>query len=156
MTTKLNNLLFQYCQKIVLFDKDLSKVFLAKRRNEKDFDGVFSFIGGKMETTDSDFLTGLRREKNEEIGSTAKIRIYPLASYNAIYTKRDGSRMILPHYIALFDSGKIQLNEEYSESKWIRLEDLDSFEPKIETIEEATLWAKDFYKKIDNKNFEII
>ena len=68
--------LFHYCQKIVIFSEDLQSVLLCKRKDEKDFDGIFSFIGGKMETTDKDILEGLKREKEEEIGANAKIKIY--------------------------------------------------------------------------------
>ena len=68
---------FQYCQKIVVFSKEVDKVLLCKRKGEADFDGTFSFIGGKMETTDGAILEGLRREKNEEVGEGFKVCIYP-------------------------------------------------------------------------------
>jgi ADP-ribose pyrophosphatase YjhB (NUDIX family) len=49
---------------------------LAKRKGEADFDGVFSFIGGKMETTDETLLAGMQREKNEEVGDEVRLRIF--------------------------------------------------------------------------------
>jgi len=60
--------LFQYCQKIVVYSEDEASVLLCKRKGEADYDGDFSFIGGKMELSDKDFVAGLRREKNEEVG----------------------------------------------------------------------------------------
>jgi hypothetical protein len=44
--------LFQYCQKLIILSADKTKVLLAKRKGEADYDGIYSFIGGKMETTD--------------------------------------------------------------------------------------------------------
>jgi hypothetical protein len=48
----MENLLFQYCQKIVVYSQDGQSVLLCKRKGEADFDSVFSFIGGKMERSD--------------------------------------------------------------------------------------------------------
>ena len=128
---------FQYCQKIVVLSKDLKKVLLCKRKGEADFDGVFSFIGGKMEITDSSIIDGLRREKNEEVGSTFKVRVFPKFSINVLFRKKDGNSMILPHYLAIHEKGDIQLNEEYSEYKWVDLDTLQTFEPKIPKIHEV-------------------
>jgi ADP-ribose pyrophosphatase YjhB (NUDIX family) len=52
----MENLLFQYCQKIVVYSQDGQKVLLCKRKGEADFDGTFSFIGGKMERSDGGIL----------------------------------------------------------------------------------------------------
>ena len=43
---------FQYCQKLVLFSEDWQTVLFAKRRDEADYNGIFSFIGGKMDASD--------------------------------------------------------------------------------------------------------
>jgi len=48
---------FQYCQKIVVYSADGKNVLLCKRKGESDFDEVFSFIGGKMEVEDGDFIS---------------------------------------------------------------------------------------------------
>jgi 8-oxo-dGTP pyrophosphatase MutT (NUDIX family) len=132
-----NKLLFQYCQKIVVFSADHKKVLLAKRKGEADFDGIYSFIGGKMETTDKDFVEGMRREKNEEIGKDVKLEIFPKCTYNVYFTKKDKNSMVLPHCYARYIDGVICLNEEYSDFKWVELTDLDEFEPKIFSIPEA-------------------
>ena len=42
--------------------------------------------------------------------------------------------MVLPHYYARFLGGEITINEEYSEYKWIAVNEIDDFEPKIETV----------------------
>lgn len=128
---------FQYCQKIIIFSQDFSSVLLCKRRGEADYDGTYSFPGGKMENTDKDIVDGLTREKTEELGGNFKIKIYPQFTTNFYFKKKDGSFMILPHYLARYKEGEVILNSEYSDYKWVKLEELDSFEPKIETIPTA-------------------
>lgn len=125
---------FQNCQKIVLFNSDNTQVLLAKRSSEADYDGIYSFIGGKMEKTDVSLIEGIRREKNEEIGTDAKIILYPVYNTLFYYVKKDGSCMILPHYYAKYVDGNIKLNEEYSEYKWVPIKELEIFEPKIQDI----------------------
>jgi ADP-ribose pyrophosphatase YjhB (NUDIX family) len=127
---------FQNCQKLVVFSADNKEVLLAKRKGENDYDGVFSFIGGKMEITDQTLIVGMRREKGEEIGTNCKIKIYPLYSTNNYFIKKDGNHMILPHYYAQFVEGEIKLNSEYSEYRWVPVDELDKFEPKIPNIPE--------------------
>jgi NUDIX domain len=126
--------LFQYCQKIVIFNKDGTSVLLAKRRGEADYDGIFSFIGGKLESTDGGLVQGLQREKNEEIGPAARIAVVTGISLNEYFIKSNGQAMVLPHYYARFLGGEITINEEYSEYKWIAVNEIDDFEPKIETV----------------------
>lgn len=125
---------FQYCQKIVVLSKDRKKALLCKRKGEADFDGIFSFIGGKMEVTDTSIVEAVKREKDEEVGEDFVLRLYPKFTQNLLFKKKDGSSMILPHFLAIYESGEVTLNEEYSEFSWVSLEDLDKFEPKISNI----------------------
>lgn len=127
--------LFQYCQKIVLFNDALDAVLLAKRKGEADYDGVYSFVGGKMENSDTSFVEGLRREKNEEIGLQASVEIYPTLSVNEYYVKNSGQAMVLPHHFAVYRGGEIILNDEYSDYVWVPVSEIASFEPKIETVQ---------------------
>jgi 8-oxo-dGTP pyrophosphatase MutT (NUDIX family) len=148
-----SNLLFQYCQKLIILSTDKKSVLLAKRKGEADYDGTFSFIGGKMETTDDDMIAGMKREKDEEIGINAKIKILPQETYNIFFRKKDGNNMILPHIPCVFISGKISINEEYSEYKWLPFSELDSFEPKIANIPEFTRWALQKIISTDDSKF---
>ncbi len=136
-----NTTLFQYCQKLVILSSDKQKVLLAKRKGEADYDGTFSFIGGKMETTDESLLAGMRREKDEEIGPDAKVQILPTESYNLLFRKKDGNVMVLPHIAGTYVSGDIHLSDEYSEYRWVPLTDLATFEPKIDNIPLLAEWA---------------
>jgi len=130
-----NKTLFQLCQKIVVINEADQTVLLAKRHGEADFDGIYSLIGGKAETTDGGIVEGMQREKNEEIGADAKLSVYPYVSWDTYYTKKDGSGMFLPHYYASYVGGEIQLNaDEYESYQWVEISDLADFEPKIDTI----------------------
>lgn len=127
---------FQYCQKVVVFSKSGKEVLLCKRKGENDYDGVYSFIGGKMENTDRDLIDAVRREKNEEIGQRCTLKLYPLFTINKYFQKKDGNYMILPHYYAEYNNGVIQLSAEYSKYQWVLITDLKKFEPKISNIPE--------------------
>jgi 8-oxo-dGTP pyrophosphatase MutT (NUDIX family) len=135
------NLSFQYCQKLVVLD-DEDRVLLARRKGEADYDGTYSFVGGKAEVSDGGILEAMKREKVEEIGRRALILVAPYLSFNVYFTKKDGNAMILPHVYARYVSGAIDLNEEYSDYKWVPIAELRDFEPKIDTIPEAVAWAK--------------
>lgn len=143
MTAMNSSTLFQYCQKLIILSEDKTKVLLAKRRDEADYDGTYSFIGGKMETTDVSVLAGMKREKDEEIGPAARIKVLPGETYSLLFRKKDGNSMIVAHVAAVFLSGDIVLNEEYSEYQWVALNKLAGFEPKIANIPELTTWAKE-------------
>jgi ADP-ribose pyrophosphatase YjhB (NUDIX family) len=147
---------FQYCQKIIVFSRDESSVLLCKRKGEADYDGTFSFIGGKMETTDQSIIAGLKREKDEEVGPNFKIKVFPCFTTNILFTKKDGSAMILPHIYAIHLEGDIQLSEEYSEFKWVRLDEIDKFEPKINTIADVISKLAILKKILSETKFEII
>ena len=147
---------FQNCQKIVVFSKDFGRVLLCKRKNEQDFDGKFSFIGGKMEITDKSFLAGLKREKDEEVGEDFKIKIYSKFTTNILFTKKDGNVMILPHYLAIHESGEIDLSEEYSEFKWVNIDIIGNFEPKVQSIPEVIKELLRIKKIIEDEEFVVI
>ncbi|WP_067663437.1 NUDIX hydrolase [Nocardia miyunensis] len=133
---------FQYCQKLVVINPATNSVLLARRKGEADYDGVYSFIGGKMETTDGSILDAIRREKDEEIGKKAEISIAEDVSYNVLFRKNDGNSMVLPHFYAEYGGGEIEINEEYSDYLWLPTDSLETFEPMIDTIPEAVFWTR--------------
>ena len=147
---------FQYCQKIVVFSQDFTKVLLCKRKDEADYNEVYSFIGGKMETTDEDIITAIQREKNEEVGKNFKVKIYTEFSNNLIFKKKSGDYMILPHYLSIHVGGDIQLNEEYSKYQWVNITDLEQFEPKIKNIPESVNKLLKLKTIMGDKNLKVI
>ena len=87
-----------------------------------------------MEVTDKDIIEGIKREKNEEVGEGFRIKIYPIYNVLKYFEKKDGNKMILPHFYARYVKGEVNLNSEYSDIKWVSLTDLKSFEPKIPSV----------------------
>ena len=152
----MNKYNFQYCQKIVVFSKVKNSVLLCKRVTEEDYDGVFSFIGRKMEVNDKDIIQSLKRVKDEEVGKDFKIGIYPTFTTNVLFNKEDGNRMILPHHYAIHISGEIELSKEYSEFKWVAIDELDSFEPKIPNISEVVKTLAKLKDVISDKDLVVI
>lgn len=128
--------LFQYCQKLVIFRHNDNEILLARRAGEADYDRTYTFIGGKLEITDGDFVAGILREKNEELGEAARLKVCPVYSYNVYFIKQSGQHMIVPHYYAEYISGEISLSDEYDDYKWIPVDELENFEPKIKNITE--------------------
>lgn len=127
---------FQYCQKLIVISPEKDTVLLCKRKGEADYDGVFSFIGGKMETSDVSIMDWLKREKDEEVGETFHVKVFPTFTHNALFRKKDWNAMILPHYLGFYESWEVVLSDEYSEYQWVKIQDLETFEPKISNIPE--------------------
>lgn len=152
----MNTTLFQYCQKLVIFSPDKSKILLCKRKWEADYDGVFSFIGWKMETTDESIMAWLKREKDEEVGHSFLVKVYPTFTHNTLFRKKDGNAMILPHYLSIHVSWEIVLSDEYSEYRWIKISDLETFEPKIPNIPEIVEILLKLQKIAEADNFVVI
>lgn len=138
-----------------MFSKDRSQVLFAKRKGEQDYDGVFSFIGGKTEITDESLLAGLKREKDEEIGPGARVKIcWNKSCYQVLYRKKDGNSMVLPHHVALFEGGRITLNpDEYAEYQWVSVADIPTFEPKIGTSTDAVTEAMRLLEILKEEDF---
>lgn len=126
--------LFQYCQKLVVFRANDTQVLLAQRKGEADYNATYSFIGGKLEVSDAGILDGLQREKDEEIGSAVKLKVFYTYSYNEYFIKSNGSHVILPHYYAQYLEGEVLLSDEYADYIWVAVSELTKFEPKIENI----------------------
>lgn len=147
---------FQYCQKMVIFSKDKSKVLLCKRKGENDYDGTFGFPGGKMETTDESIIQGLTREKNEELSPAFKIKILTTFTNNILFRKKNGKAMILPYYLAIHEDGEVTINEEYSEHKWIEIENLEEFQPRMPNIPEVTKTMQRLLEISEKEDFVLI
>jgi hypothetical protein len=110
-----------------------------------------------METSDESIVAGLRREKNEEIGEAAQVEVCLQDTRNLLFRKKDGSAMILPHHVARYLEGDIKLNAgEYSEYRWVPLDELKAFQPKIENIPAMASWALAFKGKLSASDFTLL
>jgi ADP-ribose pyrophosphatase YjhB (NUDIX family) len=130
-----SHLLFRYCPKLAVVDGP--DVLLCRRAGEADLDGVFTFIGGKLEHSDASIIEGLRREKTEEIGPDARVAVLGSYSIHVEFTKADGGCVILPHFLADWQGGTIELSDEYSEHRWVprgELSDMTGVVPDVADI----------------------
>ncbi|MHB1865170.1 MAG: NUDIX domain-containing protein [Candidatus Saccharimonadales bacterium] len=146
---------FIFNQKLVLLSKDLKKVLIAKRQGEADYNHTYTFIGGKLETSDDSFVAGMKREKDEEIGEGVVIEVIPNRPHIVLYCKKDGDRVVVAHFPAIYISGTIKLSDEYSDYKWVAIEKLDVFEPKVANIPDITRWAISTIKVSKDKFIKI-
>jgi 8-oxo-dGTP pyrophosphatase MutT (NUDIX family) len=150
-------LFFHYCPKQIIFSEGKQSVLMAHRAGEADYGGVYSFPGGKTETTDGGLLQGLKREKDEEIGASAKLKIcWKFSCYSAWYRKKNGNYMILPHHVAIFTGGTIDLNKnEYDDYKWVPIEEIDQYN-QIPTHAPAVRAALRLLSILEDGDFEEI
>lgn len=150
--------LFQYCAKLIIFSADKSAVLLARRKGEADYDGTFSFIGGKTETTDGSLLAGIKREKTEEIGESAKVRVcWTMSCYQTWFQKANGMTVVLPHHVGIYEGSDIQLNpDEYAEYQWVPLAELNALQPKIDNIPDAVKAAQRLLEILEPEDFESV
>ncbi len=150
--------LFQYCPKIILFSEDGQSVLLARRRGEQDYDGVYTFIGGKTETTDESLLAGLKREKDEEIGTQATVKIcWNTSCYQVLFRKKDGNSMVIPHHVAYYLGGEISLNsQEYDDCQWVPVAKMKDLQPIVSNIPDAVYAAQRLQSILGEGDFETI
>lgn len=127
--------LYQYCPKVALFYDDT--VLLARRVGEADLNGLYSLVGGKIEHSDPLVTDGIFRELTEEIGHSVAGELLATFCVPVEYTKKDGSRMILPHYYAHYLGGNITLNPaEYTDYLWCPVVDLPGRTDVIPNVHE--------------------
>jgi 8-oxo-dGTP pyrophosphatase MutT (NUDIX family) len=146
------NIYFIYCQKLVILSADKKSVLLAKRQGEEDYDQTYTFIGGKMETTDKNIVSAMKREKDEEIGSKCIVKVLAEETYNVLFRKNNGDSVILPHIAGIYLTGDIELSDEYNDYAWVPLTKLEAFGPKVPNITEITNWA---VKKLSQPNINV-
>jgi len=92
-----------------VLSKDRTKSLLCKREGEEDYEGVFAFIGGKMETADASIIEGLKREKDEELGDSltlASFKTNKLESVNEIKLIRNEAKSILNNVLIIMNETK--------------------------------------------------
>lgn len=152
-----STLFFHYCPKQLIFSEDKKSVLMARRAGEADYDGVFSYVGGKTETTDGSLLQGLKREKDEEIGASARVKIcWSFSCYQAWYRKANGNYMVLPHHVGIFMGGTIDLNkDEYDDYKWVPIIEIEHYND-IPTNVDALHGAVRLLEILKDEDFEEI
>lgn len=126
--------LFQVCCKFVVFDTTGNNILLCQRKWEADFNNTFSFSGGKIENSDNGIWDGMQREKNEELWVKCSLTVYKELCDFAYYIKNDGTHMILPHFLCIFQWWEIILSDEYSAYQRFPLSELEHTSNIIDTV----------------------
>ena len=107
---------------VSIFSDD--KVLMIKE-NKPTSVNMWNFLGGRIEYGE-DILHSARREVKEETGLDVKL-IAAAGVYNFI--SRTKNQVILFHFIGEVTGGSFKLEEdEISDSKWIKVSDLVTFE----------------------------
>jgi ADP-ribose pyrophosphatase YjhB (NUDIX family) len=141
---------------MVILSKDQNSILLCKRKDESDYNETFTFPGGKMKTSDESIMAGVRREKDEELGENFKIKMLTTYTTNLLFKKSNGKYMIIPHLLATHQEGEIKLSDEYSEYKWVTMNDLNEFEPKIKNIPEIIQTLNRLAQTTTEEDFTLI
>ena len=115
---------YEVCPKIAVFSGE--RVLVARRTREEELDGVYTLVGGKLETSDRDVLAGIHRELREELGGGLIVRILTTYAVMDEFTKRGGVRMVLPHYYGELSGGSIVVGSEYSDFRWLMPDELEA------------------------------
>lgn len=90
------------------------EILIVKRSQNESEGGMWSLPGGTVEDGES-LVTTLKKEIKEELD----IDIIDSNLYDIVY----GENIISYYYTCIIDS-MIRLNEENSEYKWVKIEDL--------------------------------
>jgi len=147
---------FQYCHKIIIFSKDRDKVLLFRRYEKGQFGGMFAFVGGKMDIDENSIVDSLKREKDEEIGEDVKIKVFTDFCADFLFVRDTGKPIVMSFYFGIYENGEINLNDEHLEYKWVEIDELSKFEPKIFDTEKRVKEILRLDKIIKEENLVLI
>jgi len=114
MTKEKKPALFEVAQKAIIYDPTTGKFLLAKYA--PPYKPLWSFIGGRIDEKEENFIESLEREIKEEVGGVD----YEIAG---LVDTELGERIRIG-YLVLFKGGEITLSEEHSEYAWMTEEEI--------------------------------
>ena len=94
-------------------------MLLLKRSNTETHSGIWGIPGGKLEPAENPF-EGLKREVAEETALEIEI-LNPLRVHH--FKNQEGRTITLISFYCTYAGGKVNLNEEHDEFKWVSVED---------------------------------
>lgn len=97
------------------------RYLLAKRSK----DGLWEFIGGKEEKTDTGIKQTAVREAEEEFGIEPK----PVKVGESYQSKRDSRYRLVPVYMEA-ESLEVEMKDEHLAYEWISLEEFENYDTK--------------------------
>lgn len=99
---------------------------LLKRADDKQYAGQWRMVGGKVESCEAAWQSGLR-ELREETALFPDL-YWTVPSINQFYDATNDTIHHIPVFAAEITNGKsISLNEEHTNYKWIKSAEVDTF-----------------------------
>ncbi len=121
--------MFRVAQKVFITNEKgelLVVRWAANPYNPKELYGCWDFPGGGLEYKES-LQEGLLREVREEIGSAVRIEVQEqFISWDFWMMEKPDQRCIVLGYKARWIDGKIVLNQEHDEYRWMLPSDLQN------------------------------
>jgi len=109
---------------LIIINKN-NKILLLKRAlHRKSYPNKWNFISGKIENELP--IECADREIVEELGTEFKFRL--INEGNPFIDKQEEGEWEVYPFMYQFISGKIKLNNEHSEYKWIKKNELNSYD----------------------------
>lgn len=107
--------------------KNRTPYFLIfKRSAEKIYSNQWRMVGGKVREGESSW-EGALRELKEETGITP-VKFWAIPSVNQFYESKTDTVHSIPAFAAELDvSAEIQLDEEHSGYKWVRIDEVELY-----------------------------
>lgn len=102
------------------------RFLILKRAKGKIYEGQWRMIGGKVIDGEKYWQAALR-ELKEETGYTPD-KFWTIPSVNQFYEASTDTIHTIPAFAAQIPEGQnLKLNEEHTEAKWIRAENIENF-----------------------------
>ncbi len=107
--------------------KNRTPYFLIfKRSEEKIYSNQWRMVGGKVKEGES-YWKGALRELKEEVG-ISPIKFWTIPSVNQFYEAKTDTTHSIPAFAAELDvNAEIQLDEEHSGYKWVRIDEVELY-----------------------------
>lgn len=102
------------------------RFLILKRAKGKIYEGQWRMIGGKVKEGEKYWQAAIR-ELNEETGCTPG-KFWTIPSVNQFYEASADTIHTIPAFAAQIpDDQKLTLDEEHTEAKWIRADNVENF-----------------------------
>ena len=117
---------------LIIINKDNKILLLKRSSHRKSYPNKWNFISGKIENESP--IECANREIIEELGAEFKFEL--INEGNSFIDKQEKGEWKVYPFMYQFISGKIKINHEHSEYKWIKQNELDSYDIVPGTLED--------------------
>jgi len=117
---------------LIIINKKKEILLLKRSPHKKSYPNRWNFISGKIE--DESPIECANREIIEELGAEFKFELINKGD-SFIDKQEEGEWEVYP-FTYMFISGRIKINDEHSEYKWIKQTELNSYDIVPGTLED--------------------